>query len=804
MSMLVYKIWHDLWNDRARTIQVVLIIAMGVFGIGLIIGGRNLNDRMLSEDWQKASPPQIQLSVNPPVSDELLNTMSRRIDGIADAEGLLTASLEWRLGPEDEWKNAFVRSRADFENQIMYQYALVDGDWPARSRVAIASGFGEALDLPADARLELRSGDITRRVQVGGEIYTLGVSPAFVSDLQLYVSRDLFEDLTGRRDYNIIQTRDVTFDQARAEATDQEIIAFLDKQGIETSGAFQPLGNRISPPEANPIQDVLKAMFAVLTVVGGMIIVLSLFLVYNTVSAIITQQVNQIGVMKAIGARTSQILWSYLLLVFTYGFLASLIAIPLGILAAHGLKTFFAQLVNVYDNQFKVDPTAVTLQLTVALLAPLFASLGPLLGGARITVREAINTYGLSGEVSWVDRWVSRVGLFSYSFLLTIGNTFRNTKRVAFTLITLAGAGLIFMMVIGVSDSTQYTFKDELFAIHRYQVSLSFEQPQRMGQVRNIALKTPGVEAVELWTVAPATIRPEYQTEASEQDESVNMFGQPLDTAMYAPRLTAGRWIRESDRYGLVINEMLAQSIGVGVGDRVILQTQDEKERAWMVVGMLYDPVMNNSVHMDQELIARELGQGGQANTLWARTTNNGPEVAVIAAEDLERNFTDRGLDLARRSVFFGATIYEISDQQLLIFNIVLSLLSILAVVIAVVGGLGLSGVLTLSVLERRREIGVMRAIGASSRRIVQLFVGEGMVLSTMSWLIALPLSIPLAYVLSTQVLSSIFTNVIVYQFTLRGPLLWLTIISILAVIASFLPARKAARVSVRESLMYE
>jgi putative ABC transport system permease protein len=96
-----------------------------------------------------------------------------------------------------------------------------------------------------------------------------------------------------------------------------------------------------------------------------------------------------------------------------------------------------------------------------------------------------------------------------------------------------------------------------------------------------------------------------------------------------------------------------------------------------------------------------------------------------------------------------------------------------------------------------------MRAIGASSGRVAGLFIGEGLILGLLSWLLAIPLSIPAAYYMATQALALILDRELIYRFTLWGPLYWLGIVMILAVAASWLPARSATRLSVRESLAY-
>ncbi len=162
-----------------------------------------------------------------------------------------------------------------------------------------------------------------------------------------------------------------------------------------------------------------------------------------------------------------------------------------------------------------------------------------------------------------------------------------------------------------------------------------------------------------------------------------------------------------------------------------------------------------------------------------------------------------RGIEVAPSSTFGENTIAGITARAGEGFDIILRRLAVMTIVIALVGGVGLSGILSLSVLERRREIGVMCAIGASSWQVIRLFVGEGMLLGLISWLIALPLSIPVAYAFTTQGLSLALNQQLVYQITPAGALLWLVIISLLAIIASALPARSASRISVRESLAY-
>jgi putative ABC transport system permease protein len=389
--------------------------------------------------------------------------------------------------------------------------------------------------------------------------------------------------------------------------------------------------------------------------------------------------------------------------------------------------------------------------------------------------------------------------------LLTLGNTFRNRKRVFFIQMMLVGSGFIFMMIMGVKDSVTYTFTRKLFSIHTYQVTLAFENPERVKRLEALALSQPEVEAVELWSVNPADARLAAQAETSVLDPKATLFGISAPTAMYTPQLQAGRWLQPGDTYVVVLNDTLARELGADLGDWITFDHGLERESTWQVVGLLSDPLSEDSAHVPLAALQREIGSINQANTLWVQTRQTDPATTVAVAQTLRSLYEARNIKVAPGNTFEDMpTISEISAEMLFRFNILIMLLAIMAVVIAAVGGVGLSGVLSLSVLERRREIGVMRAIGASSGRVAGLFIGEGLLLGIMSWLIAIPLSIPAAYYMTTQGLAVVLDQALVYHFTPLGLLYWLGIVIVLAVGASWFPARSAAQLSVRESLAYQ
>jgi len=310
------------------------------------------------------------------------------------------------------------------------------------------------------------------------------------------------------------------------------------------------------------------------------------------------------------------------------------------------------------------------------------------------------------------------------------------------------------------------------------------------------------VKAVEMWNLGGGQIRPTSQPE-SDDDEGVLMFGVPLPTSLYGPQMRAGRWLRPEDTNAVVLNQELAEEAGVSLGDWVTVDHGVEGETSWQVVGLLFDPMIANSAHVPRQTMQRELNRVGKANSVWIQTVRGDPDSEVAAAGHLRQYFDEHQLDLEPGGTFFGQdTASEATAAIVANFSMISTLLAIMALVIGFVGGIALSGVLSLNVLERTREIGVMRAIGASSGAISRLFIGEGLILGWLSWAIALPLSIRAGQFMTQAVGESFNTN-LVYIYKPTGALYWLGIITVLSILASFLPARRATRISVRDSLAY-
>ena len=136
--------------------------------------------------------------------------------------------------------------------------------------------------------------------------------------------------------------------------------------------------------------------------------------------------------------------------------------------------------------------------------------------------------------------------------------------------------------------------------------------------------------------------------------------------------------------------------------------------------------------------------------------------------------------------------------------NTLVLFLLIMAILTAFVGSIGLTGTMSINVLERTREIGVMRTIGAVDFVIMQSVIIEALVIGFITWVLAIGLSFPISSALLTIIGESMMGSAMAMVFTPIGLFLWLGIVIILSIFASIMPARNAARLTINEVLAYE
>ncbi len=206
----------------------------------------------------------------------------------------------------------------------------------------------------------------------------------------------------------------------------------------------------------------------------------------------------------------------------------------------------------------------------------------------------------------------------------------------------------------------------------------------------------------------------------------------------------------------------------------------------------------NPFTYANLEYISTLTNTVGQVSSLRVVTDTHDPQRQIQVLDALQARFKENGVQVSLQ-IGSDSVIKKRAQTNLLVY-----LLMFMAVLIAMVGGLGLTGMMSMNVLERTREIGVMRSIGAENGAIFQLVVVEGMLVGLISWALSVLAAIPITHLLDNRLGSSLLTIPLVYQLSLQGAALWLGVVLVLSVLSCVFPARNAVRLTVRDVLAYE
>jgi putative ABC transport system permease protein len=790
MSIAWRKVWRDLWHNKFRTLLVVLSTAVGVFALGLVFGMSGVMRARMTESHQENNAPHIEMYTS--WFDQDVIEAVLREPGVIDAEGEVREGFRWKLPGEDEWRDGTLIARADYEGQRMYPIELLKGDWPDGRALAVERMSASHFGLPIGTTIVVEYGRHERTLTIESIIRHPYTPPPQLSmgDATFCASMETLAWLFDREEgYNTLNVQIDAFSQEKAEDAAERIKDRLEGIGVGV-GYYD-----IVDPEVHWAQEMIDAIFLILGVLGVLALGLSGFLVINTMNAIVTQQVWQIGVMKAVGATGGRVIRLYLTTALIYGLLALFVAVPLGAIGAHLMATWMLDFFNIFPGDFRIIETAIVIQVIVGLIVPLLAALVPVIGGARVSAHKAISTYGLGGGFGrgLLDRLLGRLRRLPRPLALSMRNTFRRKARVALTLLSLTLGGVMFILVMSVGDSFSNTL-DVLLSDFGFDVLVVFDRTYRMERLTEATESVPGVTYVEVWDVRGATLELDNGEEIQGQ-----LWGVPDNSKMFNPRLIAGRPLRPNDSNAILLNSKIAADEGFAVGDKVTLTINDE-ETTWTVVGLIVN--LNNGQRdnfVPFDAMAKEVGNANRGAFLMANSTEHTSKAQLRLIEDMRAVYAEHRL----KSVYFqsAAEVRETNEAQ---FEIVITLMLAMAILAAVVGGIGLMGTMSINVVERGREIGVMRAIGATSLSVAGIFVIEGMFVGALSWLLAVPISYPGALAFSNVVGTAVLELPLDFKFSVDGAVLWLGIVLALSAVASLWPALRATRVSVREALAYE
>ena len=781
------KLARDVWAERGRVLLMVAAVTVSLVGIGSVLGAYAVLGREIQRNYLGTRPASATLDIAGGI-DAALVAEVRRHPLVGEAEARQVVLARTRVG--DDWRRTLLFVIDDFADLRLNLFRPERGAWPPPEGTML-------LERSAVPMLEAGPGRSVlvktphgepQEVEVSGLVHDPGLAPAWQEQSgYAYVTRatlarlgeapllsELRIELAGR-----------PLDPRTVETRAAEVARWLEGRGHPVHEI------RVPPPGQHPHQRQMTTILLMMLVFAAMALLLSAILVANSLASMLARQVREIGVMKTIGARAGQIGRLYFALVGLLGVASVLLAIPVGVLGSRAFTGEISRMLNFTIGSSAIPGWVFGAQLVAGALVPLLVAAVPIRRASRTTVRQALDDHGVSA-----DRLRARLA----SLPSPLRNPLRRPGRLALTVGLLSAGGAMFMTAIDVKGGWQANAA-KVYETRSYDVEVLLQEPQPDALAQGLR-RLAGVREVESWGYSPAAFSRLGQidvvrTYPDRGHGSLVVMAPPPRTALVRFPLKAGRWLAPGDGDAVVLNHMaLAQAPWLRVGDPVTLSLEG-RPTTWRLAGVVEEIGSAGVAYVTDEAFARATGTQGRARML---------RIAISATSPAARTLAIRAIDRALGEA--GGRVEAVTPLAMLRtavgdhVEVLIRSLAALAAILAIVGSLGLVSTMGVSVVERTRELGIMKTLGARPARIARMLVGEGAAIGLASWFLAFALSLPLTLLVDGVIGNLGFLAPLPLVISPSAAAGWLLIVAVVSSAATLLPARRAARLVIREALV--
>lgn len=784
MSALTGKVIRDITQRKVRSLLTIVGIAIGIIGLSAVSVASNQFSNSLAYSSDATVQADLQIYTKP-ITPDLAQILQQQpnVKAVQPRGRIIT---RWQVGQDH--KLIQILGIPDFQNIKIDKFKLQEGSLPGENEIVLETGARTLSDVHVGDSISIQAGGIYRSVKISGFVQTQGRALASIDGKASgYMSEHSFENIFARAGVTDFAVQVNNY--ANRYQTVDQLSTVLEGQNAVVTGS--DVGRDTS------VSDIANGVFQIMDLLSLIAILLSVILLIGTITSLIAEQVQTIGTMKAIGGGRGQIIRHYLVLVTTYAVIGTLLGIVIGTAGGYYLAQYLGSLVSLDIGVLQIAPAQLLIALVVGIVTPLIAALIPVFVGTRITVRQALSGYGVEntatqGNGLWSKFTRAAFGILPQTMQFGIRNMFRKRLRTVLTMVTIAIAGAA-LLAVQTANYSFNSFLGQIYNTYHYDVSVGVADPMPQSTFESALASVPGIKRIEGLN----------QDNATTDWGDAALTGVQIDTQLYHKDLVAGRWFTSTDHNMVIISKDAADKSGLKVGDTVTFNVGRLKA-SWHIIGITRDyskigpsnfgvllttiPEMNRLEHFPDDYVQIAMIQ----------STNKAPSQNYI-------DTLSRQVDDAMSGVGYlpdVETAQQQIDQAQSKYQILYILFDVVAIIIAIVGAIGLSNALMMSVLERRKEIGILRSIGAVSRKVALVFWTEGTALGLFAWVLALVLGIPAAYGF-VQVQAHLLAP-IPFAFNPVNLVVMLVAIVALTMLASVGPVFAAMRVKIVQTLRYE
>ena len=779
---------RELTRRRARSVLSVLTIASAVAGIWLFSIPGSVDASLQA----RTNADAMHTARIAPTAADLTEAQLAELRGVDNVAALDVRTLGrtlMRIG--DRTQGVVLVGVEDFSEQAVNIVSVEEG--------ALPTGTGQVVTDRENARTGRYPGVVGDSVELaspsgGWSTYrvvgrggTLRYSIEVADDVPfLYLSNTDVQRIMGYPAPNSIDVLASDLSPAAVEGMVDEVRTRLGQQ-VPNIAYWDVL--EVWEKGAWPGSDDFDNFLVVFYVIAAVALVSALVLIFTTMNTIVREQTREIGIMKAIGGTPRRISLGYLRLALSLGVLGTILGTIIGIPLSNAVMGFMIREFGGTSVGWRVSWIAVGISLVVGLAGTVLAA-GPALRRAgRVTVRTAIDDHGVVGTfgLGTLDQIASRPTFLARRSQLGLRNAARRPGRSLATAIPI-GLAVGTMLAFGAVLVTAVNEDENSFDLEGGDITVWNQGGRGLGgEVAALMESVPEVEFAHQMIYSVV-----------EFDGEHNVWGLPA-VSTYRPEVVAGRWFSEEEADAgapvVVMGDAAATVSGTRVGDAITVETRR-------------GPVDLEVVGIDGQLVNNGTGmflpfrtvldyEGWTTGNYWVRTTSPDPETVIAAADGIHRVMRQSGYDIGSNLRYLDRRANE--AQNRLIVAVVMGM----GLPIVAIGMIGLVSAMTSNVVDRTREIGILRSIGARRRDLRAMFRAEGLVIALVGWLIGIPVGYLLGRLI-IWVVENQFNTGFTFTYPLWPILVALVVTVVVTLTALRLPLRRVIRMHPGEALRYE
>lgn len=795
------KVLRDLHSNKLRNALMLTAVVIGIIGTGSVLTSYSILNYEISHNFASTNPPSFRLYIDN-ATPELANEVQNQ-PGIALAEvrGLINARIQ--IG-ENQWSPLKLFVINDFQNLKVSKFDLENGSFPTNSNDIVierSSITTSLLNVNHTFILKTPDGAPTQ-MKVSGIVHDAAQAPGWQDFIDYgYISINslslLGEPIKFTELHAIVSEDATNVTHITSEA--YQMKEFVESKGYSVSTVDIPI------PGHHPHTDQMDSLIFLLEIFGLLTLLLSGLLVINTILFLLKQQTKQIGIMKVLGGQISKISKIYFTEIIALGLGAIIIGIPVSTTLGMSYAKFTANLLNFNITSGIIPIWVYATLILVGLAIPLITASYPIIKYSSTPVMEALNeggSYVYNFGNSIFDKFLMIFKGFNRPLILSLRNTFRKKFRLFLVIIILSLAGATFISALNVGASWSNTI-DYAISYHKYDYKVELNQPYPIEEIESIVGNVSGVKAVESWQKTSTV-----QILLGNIDGlRFRMTAVPANTTMISYPLLNGRWLLPNDTNALVVNQELFhyQGENINIGSILSLRTNNITKN-WTVVGIIneigaprrgYETAA--AVYVNRYYYNSLTNSSDLTTSIRIKSNDTSMNGIKRVSQNLEIAFAQNGIKIT--DLQSTQTRLEVLREHLVV---IVAFLIFMALLIAIVGGLALTSLISMSVFERSREIGIMRSTGARNKSIIHIFLTEGLLIGMIGWIVGSLLSYYFSVVIGNFAgwifLKSNLQNV----FPLESKIIWLALSIILSIIATIYPARASIQKPIHEVISYE